>query len=284
MFFKGCLIVFSILAPGLGQMALGQQRLGQFLFGGALLAASFYYYLSGANKVLYFIGAGVFWAFFIFSVLHFFGFLLLKSKSLEPGRTRFSFLLIAFVLFMAITKTMKAYPLYRSYMAPSTSMVPALITGDIILVKSMLFSNVKVKHGDIIVFKSPKDGIPHIQRVVALSGDKVSTINNQLVLNDQKIQQTPVSDFDSKGHPYLERYKHRAFEETLGDVSYTVLVTNEMGEHKQDEYVVPTDSVYVLGDNRSSALDSRMYGAVPAKNVIGKLKYKLFPGRMRTAQ
>lgn len=128
------------------------------------------------------------------------------------------------------------------------SMSPTLVANDIMLVqKSAIYTP---KRGDIIVFKSPKDkDIPYVKRLIAFGGESVEIKNQTVYLNAKKIQ-----------HPTLQNVKY--------------ISTGEFGL-EGEPYVVPNDSVFVLGDNSKNSCDSRFYGAIPKDDIIGKA-YKIY--------
>ncbi len=148
----------------------------------------------------------------------------------------------------------------QAFKIPSSSMEPTLLVGDHILVNKFiygvkipfsekkLFSYRTPNRGDIIVFIFPKDpSKDFIKRVVGLEGEKVEIIHNKIYINDKLIP-------DPWGH-YGEQ----------GDLKRFFPSVDRYGP-----YVVPKDSLFVLGDNRDNSQDSRFWGFVHLNAVKGK--------------
>ncbi len=148
----------------------------------------------------------------------------------------------------------------QAFKIPSSSMEPTLLVGDHILVNKFiygvkipfmekkLFSYKTPKRGDIIVFIFPKDrSKDFIKRVIALEGEKVEIVQNKIYINDKLID-------DPWGH-YVEQGNLRRFFPPVD---------------RYGPYVVPKDSLFVLGDNRDNSQDSRFWGFVHLNEVKGK--------------
>jgi len=144
-----------------------------------------------------------------------------------------------------------------------------------------------VQRGDIIVFEYPEDTtLSNAKRVVGLPGDRISYANKRLRVNDQEVPVRQIGDYLHKDRParslqYLER---------LGDREYAILIEPEAPAaiplvrafpyKERCAYAaegmscrVPEGHYFVLGDNRDKSSDSRVWGFVPARNIIGKVQY-----------
>ncbi|WP_422484701.1 signal peptidase I [Gudongella sp. DL1XJH-153] len=141
------------------------------------------------------------------------------------------------------------------------SMVPTLSDGDTVVVWSLPYlpgmPDENLDYGDIIVISAPDsmDNVLMIKRIIGLEHD-VITIENGLVYRN--------------GFPLQEQYVN----------GMTLPLNLQADEEKMPEwdmdysYTVPANHVYILGDNRLLSSDSREYGALPRKNIIGRM---IFP-------
>ncbi|MEO7940839.1 MAG: signal peptidase I [Burkholderiaceae bacterium] len=186
--------------------------------------------------------------------------------------------------------------LYEPFKIPSGSMIPTLLVGDLILVNKFHYGlrlpviNYKVtqgdtpKRGDVMVFRyPPKPSLDYIKRVVGVPGDEVSYLNKRLSINGQVIETRQVADFfDEDSMRYAKQY-----EEKLGDKPHRLLLdddrpafvpgADEFAGRDQCRYSiegvvckVPPGQYFMMGDNRDNSLDSRYWGFVPDKNIVGK--------------
>ena len=137
---------------------------------------------------------------------------------------------------------------------PSGSMRPTLIEGDRILVNKFLYHFREPWRGDIIVFRYPDDlKRPFIKRLVAVGGDTVEIRDGQLLVNGKTVE---------------------------GDSRFfsTVQYHNQGPYGQEDQTVqVPEGAYYVLGDNSLSSHDSRFWGFVDRKHVIGEAMVIFWP-------
>lgn len=167
--------------------------------------------------------------------------------------------------------------LVEPFTIPSGSMLPTLQVGDYILVNKfsyglrlpVLGTEVipvsKPERGDIMVFKYPEQPrINFIKRVVGVPGDTVRVSDGRVWVNGVELSREQVAL--PEGEPW-ELY----FRETSGDVSH--MIRHEAGRESlspEREWKVPAGSYFMLGDNRDNSRDSRFWGFVPDRYIVGK--------------
>ena len=186
--------------------------------------------------------------------------------------------------------------LVEPFKIPSGSMIPTLLVGDLILVNKFTYGlrlpvlNTKItegtppQRGDVMVFRyPPKPSLDYIKRVVGLPGDTVAYINKRLTINGQPVATTTLPEFfDDDAMRYFKQ-----FEEGLGDKKHKLLNDDERPAFVPgaDNFAgrdgclysvegvtckVPQGHYFMMGDNRDNSLDSRYWGFVPEKNIVGK--------------
>ena len=182
---------------------------------------------------------------------------------------------------------------------PSGSMIPTLLVGDLILVNKFHYGlrlpvlNTKMtdgekpQRGDVMVFRyPPKPSLDYIKRVVGLPGDTVAYLNKRLTINGQAVPTESVPEFfDEDAMRYFKQY-----EEKFGTQSHRVLNDEQRpafvpGAEQFPGYdncnytvegvscKVPEGHFFMMGDNRDNSMDSRYWGFVPEKNIVGKAFY-----------
>ena len=186
--------------------------------------------------------------------------------------------------------------LYEPFKIPSSSMVPTLTVGDLILVNKFTYGirlpiiNKKIiqindpQRGDVMVFKYPKDlSLDYIKRVVGVPGDNITYKNKRLMVNGQALSYTPLPDYLDEEHLlYSKQFKENLTgreHNILNDENAPSYVQNPdaFPQHELCSYnaegfacTVPTGHYFMMGDNRDNSLDSRYWGFVPDKNIVGK--------------
>ncbi|MEW6760845.1 MAG: signal peptidase I [Pseudomonadota bacterium] len=187
--------------------------------------------------------------------------------------------------------------LWEPFKIPSSSMVPTLLVGDFILVNKYAYGirlpivNQKIiqignpQRGDVMVFKYPKDmSQDYIKRVIGVPGDKITYENKRLTVNGKPVEYTALDDYLDDQHPIY----HKQFMENLAGVPHRILNTDnkrtldlgavenfpyrEACEYTYDKFtcIVPEGNYFMMGDNRDNSADSRYWGFVPDKNIVGK--------------
>ncbi len=160
------------------------------------------------------------------------------------------------------------------YKIPTGSMYPTLrgveknengkitFPGDKILAYKFIYYFKKPQRGDIIIFKTKgikgidSRGKPRfVKRLVALPGETVEIKNGHVYINGKMVTKPEI----------FKKIKY------VGD-----LVDGGYGTTGHP-YKVPKNCYYVLGDNSMYSNDSRYWGCVPAKNVIGKAVFIIWP-------
>ncbi|MGH8857678.1 MAG: signal peptidase I [Polaromonas sp.] len=186
--------------------------------------------------------------------------------------------------------------LFEPFKIPSGSMIPTLLINDLILVNKFhygvrlpvintkLFDNHNPQRGDVMVFRyPPKPSLDYIKRVVGVPGDEVAYLNKKLTINGKPLTKTSLPDFfDEDALRYAKQ-----FEEANGARKYRLLNDDDRPafipgaedfpfkqncRYSSEGVVckVPEGHYFMMGDNRDNSLDSRYWGFVPEKNIVGK--------------
>ena len=202
------------------------------------------------------------------------------------------------ILYALLIATIIRSLFFQPFFIPSSSMEPNLLVGDRLFVtkysygyskhsfpfsppiSSKKFLEKKPLRGDIIVFKTPADNrTDYIKRLIGLPGDKIKFINGQLYLNNNKIERT-ISNFPKIVKCGDSKIYVNSYIETLPNgKKYLAVYRKEGSMVNTDEYTVPNNHYFFLGDNRDCSKDSRFLtsvGYVKNVNLVGKAKILFF--------
>lgn len=192
-----------------------------------------------------------------------------KPKAAKQAPTgvwdNFKQILIAVVLALIIkTSVVEAYKI------PTASMEDTLLIGDFLLANKFVYgaqiplTNWRLpavsepERGDVIIFTFPGDGVTkYIKRCVGLPGDTIEVRDKELFVNGERFPD-PL---------------HSKFIDTTRSGEQVVHERRMGGQNSRDNfgpYVVPTDSYFMMGDNRDNSYDSRYWRSVPKDLIMGE--------------
>lgn len=181
----------------------------------------------------------------------------------------------SFLPVFAVVLVLRSF-LFEPFQIPSGSMIPTLKIGDFILVNKFNYglrlpvigTNIlpigEPKRGDVMVFYPPNDNRYFIKRVIGLPGDYLKIINKVLYINGERAPQALQANFDGVGEGY------QVFTEQLGDVSHMIRTRTTPDRLGNMSVVVKPGHYFMMGDNRDNSSDSRVWGQVPERNIVGQ--------------
>ena len=137
--------------------------------------------------------------------------------------------------------------LYQPVRVEGTSMLPGLEDSDRLFINKLAFRVGEIHHGDVVVFRYPRDETQsYIKRVVALPGDTLRIDHGTVLVNGRRLAE-----------PYVpERFTD---------------------ERSQPELRIPPNEYFVMGDHRVISRDSRDFGPVDRSLIYGKAAFVYWP-------
>jgi signal peptidase I len=124
------------------------------------------------------------------------------------------------------------------------SMVPALQPGNHYILNRWAFHNAAPKYGDVVVLRDPADHGFSVKRVIAVAGDSLHFVDGKVFVNGELLKES-----------YL---LPKTFTFTYSKAREQFITCGE-------------DQYFVMGDNRLASIDSRAYGTVAGKDILGRV-------------
>lgn len=249
-------VLLTLLVPGLGQLYAGEPKRAVMI------------YLGGNGLLIGLLLAGVpktFPGFILFLLVLLAGFLWViwdAARIASQKKVYVPELYNRWYVYFAITLAAGFASQYlltlspvRAFQIPSGSMEPALLIGDHLYADMTRYRSAMPARGDVIVFASPEDPARiNIGRVIGLPGEEIDIRNKTVYIDGQRLA-------DPWAH-------HQDLAINPSAYSQVIALRDDFGPSK-----IPTDAVFVLGDNRDNSYDSRFYGPVPLSSLQGRLLY-----------
>jgi len=167
--------------------------------------------------------------------------------------------------------------LVQAYVIPTGSMEGTLRVGDHMLVDRVTFAQPgpigghilpyrELAHGDIVAFLYPEDiRQTYVKRVIGLPGDRIRLDRTQVIRNGRRLTEPYTQHIATYPDVYRDNFPQ-------SPEAFTTPRGRDMFEHHvlNGEVIVPSDTLFVMGDNRENSEDSRYWGFVPRRYVVGK--------------
>ncbi|MFM7225727.1 MAG: signal peptidase I [Actinomycetota bacterium] len=175
------------------------------------------------------------------------------DRSAEPGRSLLRTILewIGVAVAALLIATFLRTYVVQTFWIPTGSMIPTLQENDRVVVNKLSYRLHGVDRGDIIVFTTPP-GVPEdykdlVKRVIGLPGDTVEGLNGRVLVNGKVLDESYLPEGTS---------------------------TSQFGPK-----IIPPNSFWVMGDNRSNSTDSRSFGPIPKRSIVGHAVLRIWPLR-----
>ena len=168
---------------------------------------------------------------------------------------------------------------------PTGSMNPTILEGDLIYVDKLAY-DLRVpltmhrlarwsepQTGDIVICLSPEDGTRLVKRVVGTPGDTLEMRSNVLLLNGRRVSYSEAAaTYRTQLPAPLAARGVLAMEDLAGTVHPVVSLPGVPALRNFGPVTVPDGHYFLMGDNRDLSRDSRFFGLVPRKSILGKAR------------
>ena len=241
--------LLSLITPGLGHLYNGKFRLA-IIIPTMFLILSAVILITGSIKIFTFMVILVLLLItvYLYSIIHSIILARRNSSYQIKNYNKFIIYILWPILFFGIGLIISESCAVRTFKIPTNSMMKTLFPDDMILVDMNYYKINIVSRNDIVIFNHPEHPDQLIiKRAIAFGGETISIANGQIFIIG------------------------KLFEENNPDIIY------ETGNYFYlDEMKIPHGNIIFIGDNRLNSLDSRMFGPVSEKSVIGKPIYIYF--------
>jgi signal peptidase I len=166
---------------------------------------------------------------------------------------------------------------------PTGSMKPTILEGDRVFVNKMAYDLRfpftlwrlaewdDPKRGDIVVFFSPHDGKRLVKRVVGVPGDKLEMRVGRLFVNEVPAKYDPIDETVKNEYGLRDPDRYIFFKESVDDVvTHPILIApDQLSVRNFGPVTVPEGKYFMMGDNRDESFDSRYFGFVERRQIVG---------------
>ncbi len=217
-----------------------------------------------------------------------------QRNRISQGVINFGVSFFPVFIFVLLVRTF----VFEPFRIPSSSMMPNLLTGDFIYVnkysyglKMPFFHNtlIEVGHpqrGDVVVFRNPvNQAEDYIKRVVGLPGDRIhyDVRSKTVFVNGEAMPQKTLGNYtgliDNRGDEQ-SILKEEYFDGEAHEIMTKNGHLNVSADMRYLDLVVPEGEYFMMGDNRDNSRDSRFFGPVPERNLVGRAVFIWMHWRM----
>lgn len=185
-----------------------------------------------------------------------------KSKGmdypLKPYNKAYIYIFLIFFCWYVVNPLFSQFTkdnIVHAYRVVATSMSPTVLDGDHILVNELIYKFSRPHRRDVIVLKYPRNESQYfIKRVIGLPGETIQIYRKQCYINGKRFQERYVvhaGNNNTDNYPELDNF---------------------------GPFKIPADSFFVMGDNRDWSMDSRTFGPVKQRKILGRAFMIYWPG------
>jgi signal peptidase I len=168
---------------------------------------------------------------------------------------------------------------YQAFSIPTPSMEPSIQVGDKVMATS--FDIEKIQLGDVVVFQA-EDGGSYLGRVMGLPNQQIAIKNHRAVYGQEAEKWLKKGLLEKDENIFYQGYEYQKYESTLPngrkftirkDIKYNRQELKPGHSANMEAQVVPAGRVFILGDNRTNSVDSRMYGTIALNQIKKRINY-----------
>ncbi|MBU2542447.1 signal peptidase I [Patescibacteria group bacterium] len=173
-----------------------------------------------------------------------------KEKNFLATTATFFLELIKIVILAGVTIGVVRYFLFKPFYVKGQSMEPNYLEKDYLIIDELSYRFREPQRGEVVVFKAPAGNKDfYLKRILGLPGERIKIEDKKVIIyNDDHPQGIVVEEL------YLDENTSGSIIQTLGP-----------------------DQYFVMGDNRDSSYDSRRFGPIDRKNIVGRSLLRGWP-------
>jgi signal peptidase I len=178
----------------------------------------------------------------------------------------------------------------KVYKITSPSDFPTIGPSDWVLANNLVYDYDWPKRGDLVVFTNPSNkDEDYTKRVIAVEGDTIEIRDDEVFINGKKLRREKLAKLVLI--PPDPKHTLKGLPDARGDVfyefndgaKYKIVIDTQIGDRARHgrnfaKQEVPKNYCFVMGDNRTYSLDSRIFEPIPVTTIKGRFDYIFYPG------
>lgn len=168
--------------------------------------------------------------------------------------------LIAFSLFLLKTNLFV-------FNVTSDSMMPNFEINKKTIALTSYYRFKQVNRGDVVVLENPQNNTLYLKRIIGLPGERITILGRAVYINGKKLETLDTQNIETFGNSSIK------VNAQIHNKNYSILFSknDNLDWRFSGTWVIPLNSYFVIGDNRSISKDSRIWGSIDKKHFIGKV-------------